>query len=136
MYDWSLRFIFFFFRRRRTPSSTRTDTLFPYTTLFRSGARHVHDLAAMDIVGVLAEGAAAAIFAERDGQAGEFAMQFGQMRGEILDLVDIALAVPARSAEHTSELQSLMRTSYADFCFKKNTNNQDHQPTVERTAHI
>src|SRR3546814_20264539 len=95
MYDWSLRFIFFFFRRRRTPSSTRTDTLFPYTTLFRSGARHVHDLAAMDIVGVLAEGAAAAIFAERDGQAGEFAMQFGQMRGEILDLVDIALAVPA-----------------------------------------
>src|SRR3546814_19123496 len=49
----------------------------------------------MDIVGVLAEGAAAAIFAERDGQAGEFAMQFGQMRGEILDLVDIALAVPA-----------------------------------------
>src|SRR3546814_16571250 len=49
----------------------------------------------MDIVGVLADRAAAAIFAERDGQAGEFSVQFGQMRGKILDLVDIALAVPA-----------------------------------------
>src|SRR3546814_11174421 len=49
----------------------------------------------MDIVCVLADRAAAAIFAERDGQAGEFSVQFGQMLGKILDLVDIALAVPA-----------------------------------------
>src|SRR3546814_13483510 len=79
---------FFFLMIRRPPRSTRTDTLFPYTTLFRSpGLVHV----AADDAGIdLEEGAA-----------------------DVLDEGE------ARSEEHTSELQSLMRISYAVFCLKK-----------------
>src|SRR3546814_9580256 len=72
---------------RRPPRSTRTDTLFPYTTLFRSVAR-------------------------RDGPA------VGVVEGAGDDPVEDPGAV-ARSEEHTSELQSLMRISYAVFCLKK-----------------
>src|SRR3546814_12701346 len=79
-------YCFFFLMIRRPPRSTRTDTLFPYTTLFRSSAvprqglfRHVHGR-------------------YRPGR-------------------------PCRSEEHTSELQSLMRISYAVFCLKKKNQN-------------
>src|SRR3546814_1938271 len=75
---------------RRPPRSTRTDTLFPYTTLFRSGLR-AHPLDGRAIHG----------FGVVDGVVAETA-------GE-------------RSEEHTSELQSLMRISYAVFCLKKKT---------------
>src|SRR3546814_5352126 len=78
---------------RRPPRSTRTDTLFPYTTLFRSGAR----------------GRAAG----RDPVAAEGAVQ--RRRRLRLD----RRTQGARSEEHTSELQSLMRISYAVFCLKK-----------------
>src|SRR3546814_1975109 len=78
---------------RRPPRSTRTDTLFPYTTLFRSGADPVVFRGAVD-----ADGACGAPV-ER-GTAGRHCL---------------------RSEEHTSELQSLMRNSYAVFCLKKNT---------------
>src|SRR3546814_1352118 len=72
---------------RRPPRSTRTDTLFPYTTLFRSLARPT------DVF----SGRAAAI-QKRTSPGSEL-----------------------RSEEHTSELQSLMRISYAVFCLKKKT---------------
>src|SRR3546814_9852469 len=74
---------------RRPPRSTRTDTLFPYTTLFRSHFRQ-------------------GIFVEvvHDGHRG------------ILGHLGIQIE---RSEEHTSELQSLMRISYAVFCLKKKT---------------
>src|SRR3546814_9025146 len=82
-------FVFFFLMILRPPRSTRTDTLFPYTTLFRSrraGAlRHVVEKAAQ---------AHHVIRRHRPG---------------------------LRSEEHTSELQSLMRISYAVFCLKKKT---------------
>src|SRR3546814_3879638 len=71
---------------RRPPRSTRTDTLFPYTTLFRSLRRGVG-------------------FIEQDAA-------IAAMRGVVLDIA-------GRSEEHTSELQSLMRISYAVFCLKK-----------------
>src|SRR3546814_8739899 len=80
---------------RRPPRSTRTDTLFPYTTLFRSRAGRV--------VGECGPG---------DDFAGwlrVFLHRTGDRR-----------CVP-RSEEHTSELQSLMRISYAVFCLKKKT---------------
>src|SRR3546814_1343403 len=80
---------------RRPPRSTRTDTLFPYTTLFRSG-RFVGMVAA-------APGAAAGADHRADREPGH-ARAHG--RG-------------GRSEEHTSELQSLMRISYAVFCLKK-----------------
>src|SRR3546814_7100417 len=86
---------------RRPPRSTRTDTLFPYTTLFRSRSaasdddRPVHDDRLPQIRGQLIE-------RQHDFR--------DQRRGE------------TRSEEHTSELQSLMRISYAVFCLKKKTN--------------
>src|SRR3546814_10064143 len=92
---------------RRPPISTRTDTLFPYTTLFRSSLQ----VPAMQSRMILVEPAA-------DGWSVTF-------RGLPLShLPTRAQAVEsatghARSEEHTSELQSLMRISYAVFCLKK-----------------
>src|SRR3546814_3577245 len=83
---------------RRPPRSTRTDTLFPYTTLFRSLA--------------CAAGAAGAVL-HRLRVAGQFDMDDKAEIGEV--------DAPRRSEEHTSELQSLMRISYAVFCLKKKT---------------
>src|SRR3546814_12042944 len=101
---------FFFLMIRRPPRSTRTDTLFPYTTLFRS------DQKAMIAIGV-----SAAIC---------FLLNF-----DIITLIPkvcadcgfgtnrlppwVGTLLTGRSEEHTSELQSLMRISYAVFCLKK-----------------
>src|SRR3546814_6224975 len=92
---------------RRPPRSTRTDTLFPYTTLFRStgAARHAHGPGQP--------------FVHRHGP--------GRSRGDGLfdhRIHDPTLLdqLPGRSEEHTSELQSLMRISYAVFCLKKKKN--------------
>src|SRR3546814_5985900 len=75
-----LFFLFFFLMIRRPPRSTRTDTLFPYTTLFRS---------------------------------------YCAVRSRGLRHRPPVRRCPWRSEEHTSELQSLMRISYAVFCLKK-----------------
>src|SRR3546814_5204438 len=89
---------------RRPPRSTRTDTLFPYTTLFRSrqecDRRHgpPHRRPQLD---------------ERPGQ-GPRPQEAGRLHAQ-----DRLSRQMARSEEHTSELQSLMRLSYAVFCLKK-----------------
>src|SRR3546814_9044636 len=87
MYASLLVILFFFLIIRRPPRSTRTDTLFPYTTLFRSGHRQ------------------------------------GPLTGNCLYASGPGFPSRAvfvtRSEEHTSELQSLMRISYAVFCLKK-----------------
>src|SRR3546814_3658980 len=75
---------------RRPPRSTRTDTLFPYTTLFRSRVDH----------------------RELRNRPADRNDQEGQHR-------ELRTAAAVRSEEHTSELQSLMRISYAVFCLKK-----------------
>src|SRR3546814_7801270 len=85
---------------RRPPRSTRTDTLFPYTTLFRS--RAVGD---------------AQIEEEIDGEIAE-EKPAGGCSGLANALGD-GIGMLERSEEHTSELQSLMRISYAVFCLKK-----------------
>src|SRR3546814_15101419 len=83
---------FYFLMIRRPPRSTRTDTLFPYTTLFRS------------------PGAQRRIAGRR----------FGQLRPARPDRgAAMGAGQYRRSEEHTSELQSLMRISYAVFCLKK-----------------
>src|SRR3546814_12424627 len=87
--------VFFFLMIRRPPRSTRTDTLFPYTTLFRSKAA----------ARTPAPGASEC--ARRSGCRSDHA--------PARPLADQS----ARSEEHTSELQSLMRISYAVFCLKK-----------------
>src|SRR3546814_7186657 len=113
---------------RRPPRSTRTDTLFPYTTLFRS-AQRLH---------CPAEGYGAG---ERRGRDRLF---------QPVDADRFQLLQPVRrdhrSEEHTSELQSLMRISYAVFCLKKKTQHttsrfiptiptQPTQPPHHHTTH-
>src|SRR3546814_16866807 len=95
-------FWFFFLRIRRPPRSTRTDTLFPYTTLFRSRLRRSrrHRL-----------------FAARKYRRASRLHQ-RRRRCRRRHRVHPRVADP-RSEEHTSELQSLMRISYAVFCLKK-----------------
>src|SRR3546814_1392996 len=83
---------------RRPPRSTRTDTLFPYTTLFRSSS--------------------AAISMTPRSAANWCARPKGN-RVKQLAIMDSDGGNHKRSEEHTSELQSLMRTSYAVFCLKK-----------------
>src|SRR3546814_2931295 len=101
---------------RRPPRSTRTDTLFPYTTLFRSFKG--------SLVGILHPAlpprqlrgrAGGLIILERTGQVRNLR---GHGIGQRLD--DLPQDAK-RSEEHTSELQSLMRISYAVFCLKKKT---------------
>src|SRR3546814_6359255 len=107
----------FFLMLPRHPRATRTDTLFPYTSLFRSLVTrlidHEENVARVDqlIVG--------------DGNLGDHARH---IRRDLDDIgADTRIACPGfahiigpeRSEEHTSELQSLMRISYAVFCLKK-----------------
>src|SRR3546814_4000224 len=96
-------YFFFFLMIRRPPRSTRTDTLFPYTTLFRSGLRAPRN-DVQDVRVPRAHGCARA--AEAIG----------------------------RSEEHTSELQSLMRISYAVFCLKKKNSPKDFNRDNKQTA--
>src|SRR3546814_2053933 len=105
---------------RRPPRSTRTDTLFPYTTLFRSNAEAL----AMPMpcgffvfmVWSFPVGACRG-FVSRAGQARR--RPSGGVENGHLPPAAAAAPQGQRSEEHTSELQSLMRISYAVFCLKK-----------------
>src|SRR3546814_4809851 len=100
---------------RRPPRSTRTDTLFPDTTLFRSG-RDPFPIVEMEDVAAGKFGNSVYLAVEilrRDDPRHVAAIRI--LKALILD----------RSEEHTSELQSLMRISYAVFCLKKKTTNKD-----------
>src|SRR3546814_4603020 len=104
---------------RRPPRSTRTDTLFPYTTLFRSGAQPLRPGAGLLRRRTPAHRTAA------DADPGRRARQRLRPSAGRLPMKPIALsALAGRSEEHTSELQSLMRISYAVFCLKKKKKNQ------------
>src|SRR3546814_15648426 len=92
--------LFFFLMIRRPPRSTRTDTLFPYTTLFRSKRK-------------------IPVFGKR------FLNSHTELKSQ---------SAAQRSEEHTSELQSLMRSSYAVFCLKKkNTTRPNIDPMRSAT---
>src|SRR3546814_7872511 len=114
---------------RRPPRSTRTDTLFPSTTPFRSGLQSV-------VQSVIATGHELRLYTTRKGEnmppaieAHGLVKYFGKRR--VVDSVSLSVPEGAiygvlgpngagkRSEEHTSELQSLMRNSYAVFCLKK-----------------
>src|SRR3546814_1852895 len=92
---------------RRPPRSTRTDTLFPYTTLFRSQGRCREQFNPRSLVNQWIDRSEC-----RRRHAGA-ANRIGTDESEPID--------HGRSEEHTSELQSLMRISYAVFCLKKKT---------------
>src|SRR3546814_2379202 len=104
----------FFLMIRRPPRSTRTDTLFPYTTLFRS-----HILNAVCFVTV----------------ANTYAVGEKTTNRTVLEKWEVM-----RSEEHTSELQSLMRISYAVFCLKKkkqkNTKRSNNKQRTESNKNI
>src|SRR3546814_4407102 len=96
---------------RRPPRSTRTDTLFPYTTLFRSPG------ASDDFThGLRVRPLAFALRAIRPA-----AMTLRGLLVFVHEVIAAMITAPSgiRSEEHTSELQSLMRISYAVFCLKK-----------------
>src|SRR3546814_5556544 len=105
---------------RRPPRSTRTDTLFPYTTLFRS-AHLVSDRKPPSArnhiahrVGLQAQGSALCGSSPCERPETTIGAKSHRPQGGLLQ-------AQGRSEEHTSELQSLMRTSYAVFCLKKKT---------------
>src|SRR3546814_3606729 len=112
---------------RRPPRSTRTDTLFPYTTLFRSDRDEREREAIDDQPGGEpadeAHAALAEILVDRVGHDEHDRPQ--QRAGGEVERSGLAEQVPFRSEEHTSELQSLMRISYAVFCLKKKKNKQN-----------
>src|SRR3546814_4954090 len=97
---------------RRPPRSTRTDTLFPYTTLFRSLYDHLKDLGFTPT--------------RRRSDEQHFDEVFVRTE-ESAQQADEPVVV--RSEEHTSELQSLMRISYAVFCLKKKKKNKSEKHT-------
>src|SRR3546814_2615221 len=104
---------------RRPPRSTRTDTLFPYTTLFRSDISNAR-LAELDtIFGSQIKTA----YASRAAIAAAVSRAH-LVNGAVLVPGAAAPKLVTRSEEHTSELQSLMRISYAVFCLKKKRDNR------------
>src|SRR3546814_4389566 len=121
---------------RRPPRSTRTDPLFPYTTLFRSGpvelrlldrergTAHLEDPAA-DVREPVGGGEAAGSRVVGIGEVLEGVARVAPAVG--VDALREEEAEPGgeRSEEHTSELQSLMRISYAVFCLKKKKNEEE-----------
>src|SRR3546814_10048057 len=127
---------------RRPPRSTRTDTLFPYTTLFRSlrqGVHHVGTKLEALVVGLVHQPATHGvnpILMERRPEIARIGHLFkpvGAAAEADAILIGVQLVVGVetvhrplldrrRSEEHTSELQSLMRISSAVFCLKKKTN--------------
>src|SRR3546814_2206970 len=112
--------LFYFLMIRRPPRSTRTDTLFPYTTLFRSGVGLPLALvsAVRDILPVQPAFALT-----------PWPLVTSAVYGLLIAFIFI---MPPRSEEHTSELQSLMRISYAVFCLKTKKNTDDRRTSSTR----
>src|SRR3546814_1675148 len=100
---------------RRPPIFTRTDTLFPYTTIVRSSEAVCRELSRLQyqVIGFPLSEVEEAL-----------ATEYG---ADVDDIFQYFSAEPIRSEEHTSELQSLMRISYAVFCLKKQNITTPHK---------
>src|SRR3546814_10726141 len=128
-------FLFVFFLMiRRPPRSTRTDTLFPYTTLFRSNSPPCFGSHGAKCCALLPSSALG--FNERlrqvKGLQGDGQGVLDVRPFDAIGAVKIgADQQAARSEEHTSELQSLMRISYAVFCLKKKKLITKHRSTTD-----
>src|SRR3546814_9761789 len=110
---------------RLPPESTRTDTLFPYTTLFRSAVVYAVSFLLTRALSRYRELSADRAGAILTGQPSALASALTKVSGEMARI--------PRSEEHTSELQSLMRISYAVFCLKKKKliRNIKHNVTIQ-----
>src|SRR3546814_8721199 len=115
---------------RQPPRSTLTDTLLPYTTLCRAQQPAQHPVGQPPRIGLLDMGAAVVdeVLIVHPRRAGGHAGQAGEAAVDVLDRLrrrrSAALQHLLRSDEHTSELQSLMRTSYSVFCLTKKTTHE------------
>src|SRR3546814_2403498 len=106
---------------RRPPRATRTDTLFPYTTLFRSGGAGAGGLESVTVRRKESEKVLAArknTYAYK--RVSQEAERWTNLQLRFQEDEYSSEVYEKRSEEHTSELQSLMRISYAVFCLKKN----------------
>src|SRR3546814_3275311 len=140
--------MFFFLMIMRPPRSTRTDTLFPYTTLFRSEERGV----AVEVHRIIAPMPGRDHAAVKVEDAHEFGtLETGLLRNRSISErqgrysphqapVRLPLrrgasssTAASRSEEHTSELQSLMRISYAVFCLKKKNKTITQNPYTPKS---
>src|SRR3546814_1206545 len=121
---------FFFLMIRRPPRSTRTDTLFPYTTLFRSRSASRRPRARMSdgrdaryrIASAVQTSRQRGRVAENGAHCPMVKITASCVRQDVLQSIGLfqgRSAMRVRSEEHTSELQSLMRISYAVFCLKQ-----------------
>src|SRR3546814_7653678 len=115
--------------KRRPPRSTRTDTLFPYTTLFRSRSL-IDTTPHPELAEIVLEESGYVEMWQNDKtleapgrleNLKEFVNALGEFESlaGFLEHVSLVMEALSRSEEHTSELQSLMRISYAVFCLKK-----------------
>src|SRR3546814_1068128 len=121
---------------RRPPGSTRTDTLFPYTTLFRSFLERLKKVRLEEGWGIL----------RNKGFQNQFEGDWmvlnpdSAMTGRVVTAQYLPLRPDVdkimRSEEHTSELQSLMRISYAVFCLKKKKIRQQQNTIITLLKHI
>src|SRR3546814_20935996 len=102
----TIYFVFFFLMIRRPPRSTRTYTLFPYATRFRS------------------DGAVQELHLDDPGITADIDTLDKLLQAEEMLALQLHHPSSVKSEEHTSELQSLMPISYAVFCFKNNTRNK------------
>src|SRR3546814_2295418 len=115
---------------RRPPRSTRTDTLFPYTTLFRPISENISTLNSTSTQEKRSPATAAA---RCTGSARQPSASTNRPSGTLnANSHGHEATERIRSEEHTSELQSLMRISYAVFCLKKKQNNI---PTIHQVPH-
>src|SRR3546814_8771000 len=106
---------------RRPPRFTRTDTLFPYTTRFRSDLECLLSEYREKLQAMLAQPADDEAVPTVDHQPGNDST----LPQRLASTLAVAAEIRGRSEEHTSELQSLMRSSYAVFCLKKKTNTNE-----------
>src|SRR3546814_6306007 len=121
---------------RRPPRSTRTDTLFPYTTLFRSehlGGDHNRLAGAPRGTHDALLHAGHRLQRHLDAEIAARHHQCVAQLDQLVEAVDRRRLLDLRSEEHTSELQSLMRISYAVFCLKKKKTKTNNNKTDTRT---
>src|SRR3546814_2606888 len=111
---------------RRPPRSTRTDTLFPYTTLFRSGLFLLLQVGRFWVLRTLGTRWTTRVIV----LPGEPLVTGGPFR--FVRHPNYVIVAAERSEEHTSELQSLLRISYAVFCLKKNNQHRRHLLNLNR----
>src|SRR3546814_6785352 len=136
-------FLFFFLMIRRPPRSTRTDTLFPYTTLFRSPSTALqalrinfrHSPEVETPIGAAPRRGASRLRSMRTGIIYRIIVVICLTAFLPASSRQVSSLPPFRSEEHTSELQSLMRISYAVFCLnkKKYDNETTKRSSAEQT---